>query len=176
MKPSLKIPSNRGLTLMETVIAIGVVAFAVPMFLAMAKSAGESRLRAEADTRSAWLAREVQREVSAKWTNPSQTRIFSDPLGFPAFASESAPVLLAYDVEGNFISPAAPADFTSPSGIRNASYLVSIHGESYTPPSGSPASGTLCLLHIRVSHPARAAPENRRVFHYKTISPLLISP
>ncbi len=69
-KPRARISrtSRPGMTLMEVVIAIGVVAFVVPLILAATGSAGSSRRDAEADTRSAWIAKEVQRQMILKWS------------------------------------------------------------------------------------------------------------
>lgn len=158
------------MTLMEVVIAMGVVAFAVPMFLALSKSAGDSRMNAEADTRSAWLVREVQREMLQAWANPGGTSIFGMEIDFPTFGSEAAPAVLAFDFEGNFIAPADSEDIGRRSNIPNATYLVAVHGEAHTPANSAIASDKLSLISIRVLHPAKAPPENRREYRYNLIS------
>jgi len=153
---------------MEVVIAIGVIAFVIPLFLALSKSAGESRLNAEADTRAAWIAREVQREILAAWADPPQTSLFGASLNFPDFGNDSAPEILAFDFEGSFLTKGGLQDLSGRSAIPRASYLVAVHAEEY-PTSASP-SDHLSLIHIRVLHPAQATAEGRRAYHYKLIS------
>jgi hypothetical protein len=155
---------------MEVVIAIGVVAFVVPMFLVMSNTAGDARLNAEADTRSAWLARETQREILSAWRYPSEESIFGKEIEFPDFGDESTPEILVYDFEGNFLATGSPADLENRCGIPNASYLVAVYGEAHQPPNAPPASNNLSMVHIRVFHPAKAPAENRREYPYQFIS------
>ena len=88
MKTLTNSHAQRGMTLMEVVIAIGVVAFVIPLILAATGSAGNSRRNAEADTRSVWLAREVQQQVLSKWADPVRESAITNALTFPTFSSE----------------------------------------------------------------------------------------
>lgn len=168
----MKAPGNRhaprGMTLMEVVIAIGVVAFAIPLILAATGSSNSSRRNAEADTRSAWLVREVQRQILAKWATPPRESDIAATLAFPAFSTSAAPLVLAYDADGKFLAEGTAADLTAASKIPKAVYLIAVHGETHTPPGSS--AGSLSLLHIRVLHPAKAAPASRSIFRYDLIS------
>jgi len=170
MKFSGKRP-NPGMTLMEVVIALGVVAFVIPIVLTATGSANISRLSAEADTRSAWLAREVQREIISAWADPAPASAFGSALAFPVFATSTAPEILAYDSEGNFLAKGTAADLTSPSKIPNATYLVAVHGDSHRPPNLAAGPDTLSLLTIRVLHPAKAPAAKRSDLRYQIISP-----
>lgn len=172
MKLSGKLP-NPGMTLMEVVIALGVVAFVIPIVLTATGSANISRLSAEADTRSAWLAREVQREIISAWSvpAPAPTSAFGTALAFPVFGTAAAPEILAYDSEGIFLAKGSAADLTSPSKIPKASYIVAVHGEAHRPPNLAAGPDTLSLLTIRVLHPAKAAAAKRSDLRYQIISP-----
>lgn len=170
MRLSGKRPKN-GMTLTEVVIAIGVVAFVIPIILAATGSANSSRLGAEADTRSAWLAREAQREILSAWADPAAESVFGASLDFPEFASGSSPEILAYDSDGNFLTKGTPQDLSGPSRIPKATYLVAVHGETHRPPNLAPGSNSLSLLTIRVLHPAKAAPAKRSDLRYQLISP-----
>lgn len=160
---------KRGMTLMEVIIALGVVAFVMPIILTATGSANLSRLGAEADTRSAWLAREVQREVISAWADPARESVIETSLDFPQFADESSPEILAYDSDGNFLTKGAPEDLSGPSKIPKATYLVAIHGEAHSPPNLTHGS-SLSLLRIRVLHPAKAPPAKRSDLRYHLIS------
>lgn len=170
MKHLASPPAPRGMTLMEVVIAIGVIAFVVPMFLAMTKTAVDSRMNAEADTRSAWLAREARQEILAAWADPVRDSDFGVALPFPRFADEARAEVLAYDGEGKFVGRGSAADLSGRSSIPNAIYLVAVHGEAYDPPDAAHAAESLSLVRIRVLHPAKAPPSNRRVYRYQFIS------
>lgn len=159
------------MTLTEVVIALGVVGFVIPVILAATGSANISRLGAEADTRSAWLAREVQREVISAWAEPVRESAFGAALDFPDFAGESAPEILVYDAEGNFLTKGGPQDLSGPCKIPKATYLVAVHGEAHRPPNLAPGTDSLSLLRIRVLHPAKAAPAKRSDLRYRIISP-----
>lgn len=160
---------KRGMTLMEVVIALGVVAFVIPIILAATGSAGSSRLSAEADTRSAWLAREVQREIISAWAE--RESVIGATLDFPEFADESAPEILAYDSDGNFLARGTPEDLSAPSKIPGAAYLIAVHGETHRPPNLAAGPDSLSLLTIRVLHPAKASPSKRSDLRYLLISP-----
>lgn len=159
------------MTLTEVVIALGVVGFVIPIILAATGSANISRLGAEADTRSAWLAREVQREVISSWAVPARESIFEAALDFPEFADESAPEILVYDAEGNFLTKGGPQDLTGSCKIPKATYLVAVYGEAHRPPNLAPGTDSLSLLRIRVLHPAKSAPAKRSDLRYQIISP-----
>ncbi|MFM2199862.1 MAG: hypothetical protein RLZZ505_3294 [Verrucomicrobiota bacterium] len=159
------------MALSEVVIAIGVVAFVIPLILAATGSANNTRLSAEADTRSAWLAREVQREILSAWAVPAPASAFGTSLNFPTFADATTPEILAFDSDGKFLVKGTPADLTAPSQIPNASYLIAVHGEAHRPPSLAVEHDKLSLLTIRVLHPAKAAAAKRSDLRYQIISP-----
>jgi type II secretory pathway pseudopilin PulG len=158
------------MTLMEVVIALGVVAFAIPLILAATGSAADTRRSAEADTRSAWLARQVQQEILAAWAEPQLPSVIDPAPAFPDFADEASPEILAYDSDGNFLAKGTADDLSAPSRIPKAVYLVTAYGEAYTPP-GSAAANSLSLIRIRVLHPAKATPGKRSTYRYNLINP-----
>lgn len=162
---------KRGMTLTEVIIALGVVGFVIPVILAATGSANISRLGAEADTRSAWLAREAQQEIISAWAEPARDSAFEAALAFPRFAEESSPEILIYDAEGNFLTKGTSADLSAPCRIPKATYLVAVHGEAHGPPNLAPGTDSLSLLRIRVLHPAKAAPAKRSDLRYTIISP-----
>ena len=161
----------RGMTLSEVVIALGVVAFVIPMILTVTGTANSSRLSAEADTRSAWLAREVQREIVSAWVDPARDSAFGTSLTFPDFASSSSPEILAYDTEGNLLGKGSAQDLNSPSKIPDAAYLVAVHAEEHRPPNLAAGSQSLSLIQIRILHPAKSAPTKRSELRYEFMSP-----
>lgn len=161
---------RRGMTLMEVVIAIGIVAFVIPVILTMTASSGDSLRNSEADTRSVWLVREVQREILSKWAEPARESVITESLTFPTFASEPSPLILAFDSGGKFLDEGTAQDLSAPSNIPKATYLVTVFGEAYNPPGGAGTPGFLSMLRIRVLHPAKSAPASRSAHRYSLIT------
>lgn len=155
---------------MEVVIAIGVVAFVVPLILAATGSAGSSRRNAEADTRSAWIARQVQREILAKWATPPHESIIQTGLSFPSFGSDGSPEVLLFDGDGKFISKGGSQDISDSSKIPKAVYIVTFYAEEYNPPNLSSTANSLSKIHIHVLHPAKSLPASRGIYRYDLIS------
>lgn len=160
----------RGMTLMEVVIAIGVVAFVIPLILAATGSAGNSRRNAEADTRSAWLARNIQQELILSWgENPSQS-IFETSQDFPDLATAEAPEILLYDADGEFLQKGSSQDFDKPSKVAGATYVVALSADEYRPPGLATTANPLALVRLRVLHPAKSAPGKRSTYRYGFIT------
>ncbi len=163
-----------GMTLMEVVIAIAVVAFVVPLILAATGSAGSSRRSAEADTRSAWIARQVQQELIVSWGEHPEKSVFGTSLPFPKFPDvaepEKTPEILLFDSDGEFIAKGSGADLESASQVKDATYIVAAYSEEYNPPNLPAIANSLCILHIRIIHPAKANPGNRSTFRYNLIT------
>jgi type II secretory pathway pseudopilin PulG len=162
--------SHAGMTLMEVVIAIGVVAFVVPLILAATGSAGKSRRNAEADTRSAWIAREVRQELILSWGEHPSKSVFEESMDFPTLASIDDPEILLYDSDGKFLEKGGATDFTGSSQVTDAVYVIAIYAEEYIPPNLSATANPLAILHVQVLHPAKADPAARSSFRYNVIT------
>ena len=164
------------MTLMEVVIAIGVVAFVVPLILAATGSAGSSRRDAEADTRSAWIAKEVQRQMILKWSEDQTVEDQSDietAFPFPGSGLGVSSKTLIFDSEGGFLSEGSSTDLDRTSRtIPDAAYVVAVEASKYTPPGAFASSGidTLALVSIRISHPAKSPEASRSTFRYNLIT------
>lgn len=166
---------HRGLTLMEAVIALGIIAVAVPLVLSATAVSTRTRISAEADTRSAWLARAVQRELTDAWrTLPSA--MFTPAPTFPNFASATAPEVLLFDAEGRFLSRGNSNDFTNGSRNANAVYLVSVHSQRQNPANITTNENLLARVQITVSHNAKAPLAKRVPCSYTVLIPRQIAP
>ena len=151
---------RRGLTLMEAVIALGVIAFAVPLIVAATSQSSKTRISAEADTRSAWLAQDVQRQLIDSW-NDRVTK----PM-FPDFGTATSPIVLLYDNDGAFVQTGTPQEYTNGSTNQRASYLVSVYGIGTTPNNLTTTERNLSRVIISVENSAKAmaTKRNRNVF------------
>jgi type II secretory pathway pseudopilin PulG len=156
---------RRGLTLMEAVIALGVIAFAVPLIVAATSQSSKTRISAEADTRSAWLAQDVQRQLIDSW-NDRVTITFPTKPMFPDFGTASSPIVLLYDNDSAFVQTGTPQEYTNGSTNQRASYLVSVYGIGTTPHNLTTTERNLSRVIISVENSAKAmaTKRNRNVF------------
>lgn len=162
MRAPTSLRRRRGMTLMEVVIAIGVVAFVVPLVLAVTAAVGKTRSRAEADTRSAWLAQHVRSQLLAGWAQPPQQSEIEPPVPFPTAGATPPPVVLIYDGEGRFVAVGDEADLRSPVAGPQAEFIVQVRV--------APQPQALALVDLTLVHPAQAAPSSRRTFRYKFLT------
>lgn len=173
--PQIKRLHRRGLTLMETVIALGVIAVAVPLVLSATAVSTRSRIHAETDTRSAWLARTIQRELTDAWRNlPSA--MFTPAPSFPNFASATAPEVLLFDAEGRFLFRGTSHDYLNGSRHPQAVYLVSVHSQRQNPANITTTENLLARVQITVAHNAKAPLAKRNPCAYTVLIPRQITP
>jgi type II secretory pathway pseudopilin PulG len=147
------------MTLMEVVIAIGVVAFVVPLVMAVTTSVGRTRGQAEADTRSAWLARQVQQQVAAAWAQPPQPTDWLQVLDLPQAAEAPETAVLLFDGEGRFLVEGDATDLDAPVMIEGAEFVVQLSASSPEP--------DLAWVDLIIRHPARLSAPSRRSYRYK---------
>lgn len=162
---------HRGLTLMESVIALGVIAATVPIMLSATAVTSRTRRHAEADTRSAWLAREVQRELTHAWQGMS-SEMFPQKPSFPVLATEAQPEILLFDAEGRYLSRGTEVDLQRGMPEGSAQYMVLLHAVAHPPANMTVAAlDTLSHVHLRVAHSARAPRAKRAVYSYSLLIP-----
>jgi Tfp pilus assembly protein PilV len=94
-------PKNRGVSLIEAVIAMGVLAVAIPVvFGALAKS-GSSGLDSEAETRSTWIVPICVNEIAA--SRDAKPEFFTTTAVAQAFPPTGEVWALAFSREGKVI-------------------------------------------------------------------------
>lgn len=170
--PSHKISSKqRGFTLMETVIALGIIAFAVPIILAATSNGSKSRRNGEAETRSAWIATDLQRTLTEAWRDiPHEA--FAPPPVFPDFSAANAPLVFHYDNNGKFLEVGNNAEFQNGTKLPRSVYLVTIYGVGRDPQNlNSTPRKQLSLVTIDVHFPAQAPLGRRQISTYNVMIP-----
>jgi type II secretory pathway pseudopilin PulG len=166
---------HRGLTLMEAVVALGVIAVAVPLILGATSVSARTRTNAETDTRSAWLARTVQKELTDSWRD-LPTPMFPTKPPFPTVGTVTAPEVLLFDRDSNYLGRGSSSDYTD--GTRNdkAVYLVSLYATGQAPANLNTSDNSLSRVQITVAHYARAPLGKRNTFSYIILIPRQTSP
>jgi len=153
---------DQGMTLMETVIAIGVIGFAVPMILAGTTASLNDRSNAEADTRSAWIAKDLEQQISALWATPRQNSYLPTSLllNFPVNGTEADPLVFIYTSQGKFLKLSSSASIATGVNEKDAQYLVSLHSTAYNPANliseSISINSQLSRVFIKVEYPAKA--------------------
>lgn len=172
LRPNYHFVSS-GMTLMETVIAIGVVAFTVPLILGGTGASLESRRNAEADTHAAWLAKDIQKQIAATWSSPSRPTYLPTSLhfSFPEFASASNPIVLLYDHSTKFIASGSSTDLVSGAKTRKAHFLVTAYSTPQSPANLNTSSTQLARLHLQIQYPARAPLPKRQRLPFSVVIP-----
>lgn len=141
----------RGATLMESVIAIGVLAAAVPMVLAGMLEAGRGSEASGAETRAPWIARTSIEEWRAATAGDT-----------------AAPLSLAFSRSGTLVGVIGAGQHAD--GLRqldgtDVRYIATVHPPETTSGQESSSSGT---LRVAVEYPANAPAASRRTLDFHT--------
>ncbi|BCX48510.1 hypothetical protein HAHE_24180 [Haloferula helveola] len=158
-------PTSRpsGVSLLETVIAIGVLAIVIPLALAAMGKAGDTGGTARAESRAPAIAEWCLMELEAarKGESPVLDEIEADQ----AFPSAGQVIALAFDREGELISDLNGAEYED--GINKLEgerifYIATL--------SGRPED-TGVTITVKVEHPAVLPAERRDSVAFHTILP-----
>lgn len=147
-----------GMTLSEIVIAIGIIAFTIPLILAATGNAYQTRQAAEADTRSTWLVRDVQRAIINDWENSGSNTAIEDAFPFPT--SSPSTMELRFNQHGTWL----------PRESDNAVYLALVKAEAYMSNTDHSQGTPLARVSIRIQYPAKASPKYRKQLTYQFLS------
>ncbi|MES2982321.1 MAG: type II secretion system protein [Verrucomicrobiota bacterium] len=159
-KANRNILMERGMTLSEVVMAIGIIAFSIPLIVAASGGAHRSLEAAEVDTRSAWVVRDVQRRIINAWSDSASSSHLETPLAFPSAATPEVTWELGYKHDGTFLAD----------GIDQAVYIVTVKAEPYTPNLHHSSAPALALVSIKIEYPAKASPNKRKKLSYQFIA------
>jgi len=147
---------------MEVVIALGIIGFVLPLIIAAMASTGNDRRKAEAETRSTWMMRNIQREIIAKWSDPPLETKISSEFAFPIGPAHKSEVVMIFDREGTFLTLGSADDLSSRCNIADATFVANVTATAHT--------GSIARVSITVSQPAKAPPAKRSniTFDYLT--------
>ena len=159
---------NRGSSLIETVIAMGVLAVAIPLVFGALAESGKSTLAAEADTHSTWIIPACMAEIQASRNGSPQ--FFSNTVTNETFPPQGEVWVLAFSKEGLPIGKITQSDYAI--GIKQIDrkpirYLAKLSAEH--PPSTEMNLGQTPILRVLISleFPATspAAKRQKREFY-----------
>jgi len=158
-----------GATLIEAIIAMGVLAVAVPLVLGTIAEGGKSGMAAEAETRSAWMVSACMAEINASRVGESKvlpSTITGQP--FPPSGDEWA---LAFSPEGELIDK-LPKSLHDRGVKQLDGSPVRFIAVLKATPQTSPSGGVPMLrTSISIQYPAAAPANKRRKLDYHTLIP-----
>jgi hypothetical protein len=158
-----------GATLIEAVIAVGVLAVAVPLVMGTIAEAGKSGMAAEAETRSTWMISTCLAEINA--SRVGQSRYFPATTTGQSFPSAGDVWALAFSPEGKPVGRLSKFQHDKGAKELDGEPVRFIAVLSAMPQATT--SGGVPMLKTRVSiqYPA-AAPETKRgKLDYHTLIP-----
>lgn len=156
---------HRGATLVEAVIAVGVLAVAIPLVFGTIAEAGRTGSNAEAETRSTWILPLCVEEIQA--SRDGKSRFFPATKTGQAFPSAGDVWALGFADDGSLVGKLTKSDYDKGlSGLdgKPVRYIASMSAD----PTAH-KSGTTPMLRMRISleYPAaaRSAKRNKLDFH-----------
>lgn len=149
------------MTLMEIVIALGVIAFALPLLLMTAAAAGKHSSHSAFVTRAAWLAKDLHLRLVDERNGLSNSQaVIPFFLGGEAqFIERNAPLVLLLNKDGKVISSIDSSDLSAAIPEREGAYLIAFHAEAL--PDREQDSPTLVQVFMRIQAPPQATLSKR---------------
>jgi Tfp pilus assembly protein PilV len=165
ISPTPPRPSRRGASLIEVVVAMGVLAVAVPLVFAVIARSGQNAANARAETRSTWIIPACLNEIEAARTGAS--KLIPPRLPGQPFPADGQFLTIAFSEDGRPLGTIEQKAYAT--GIKTLAdqpvrYLATIRTE---PAPAAPGVPPMLNLHLTLEHPAAAPAAQRRkiAFH-----------
>ncbi len=152
-----------GFSLMEVVIAVGVLAVAIPVIMAMMVAGTRSSRVATDETQAALIARSVMQEIRS--ARDGKGGLVEGTLPWPEFPTGGERLVFSVDAGGRLVEQLGDGDYTTGLRDREVQYLVSAAGTLHRLP-GSPDLEVLSKVVVSIETPPGAKPEDRRKFEF----------
>jgi hypothetical protein len=158
-------PQNRGSTLVEAVIAMGVLSVAIPLVFGALAESGKSGMAAEAETRSAWIVPVCMEEIKA--SRLGLPRFFTPTTTAQPFPPSGDVWAIGFSADGKPVEKITKARYergTKEISGQPIAYIATLNAVPLTlPPSTPPPASPSLLMSVRISleYPS-SLPANRR--------------
>ena len=170
MNPEHDIRSaSRGSILMEAVIAVAVLAVAIPMVFGTLAESGESGLAARAETRSAWIVSACMDEIRA--SRAGHPQYFAPTVTGQAFPPPDEQWALAFSADGKPIGKLSKELYDSGSREldgKSIAYIAAMSAMAATSQSETPA---MLRIDITLEYPAASNAMKRAKIAFHTRTP-----
>lgn len=157
--------TRQGSSLIETVIAMGVLAVAIPLVFGALAESGKSGLSSEAETRSTWMVPACMDEIRA--SREGRPRYFSPTVAAQVFPPDDDVWALAFSAEGKPIGKVGKAAYDkgvkelNGQAVRYIASLSSVIGLT----ENEPASMLRARISLEYPSASPAAKRQKLDFH-----------
>ncbi|MGE9271112.1 MAG: type IV pilus modification PilV family protein [Verrucomicrobiales bacterium] len=164
MNHRLKSTNPAGVSLVETILAVGVLAVIIPLALGAMTAAGKVGSSARAETRAPALAERCLLEV--KSAREGNSEVLPNLVGLASFPASGEVLALAFSREGRLLGPVEATSYES--GVREemdgerVTYLARVAGRFDDPG---------VTLTVEIEHPAVRGQEDRDRLSFHTRLP-----
>lgn len=167
--PGDKCERQSGASLLEAVIAIGVLAVAIPIVFGALAEAGKYGFASQAETRSNWLIPVCMDEISD--SRAGRPQYFTATTIGQTFPPGGEVWALAFSAEGKPIGKITKAQYDLGTRQLDGQPVRYIASMAATPAASQ--SGLLPLLRVRIAleYPATSPAANRRKLDFHTLMP-----
>lgn len=165
----IKTSRTGGSSLIESVLAMGVLAVAIPLVFGALAESGKSGMSAEAETRSTWMIPVCMAEIQA--SRAGKPQYFTATTAGQTFPPGGEVWVLGFSAEGKPVGKISKAAYDK--GARQVDgkpvrYMISLSAATITPPTGATP-----MLRTRLSleYPSTAPLAKRQKLEFHTHVP-----
>lgn len=159
----------RGVTLVEAVIAMGMLAVAVPLVFGALAEAGKSGLASRAENRSTWMVPVCIEEIQA--SRDGRPQYFSATTAGQPFPPAGDVWALAFSPDGKPVGRLAKALYDQGTKELNGRPVRYIAVMSANTPSTAPGGLPMLRARVSIEYPASAPLERRGKIDFHTRIP-----
>lgn len=169
-------PTQRGASLIEAVLAISVLAVAIPLVFGALAESGKSAMASEAETRSSWIVPLCMDEIRASRAGSPQ--FFSATSVNQTFPASGDVWAIAFSAEGNTLGKVTKTDYDNGIKILNGQairYLATLSAETTAlttdEQNAKPGAPAMMRAEITLEYPATAPVAKRQKIDFYTRIP-----
>lgn len=170
MKTSPTTPSkNRGSSLVEAVIAMGVLSVAIPLVFGALAESGKSGISSEAETRSTWIVPACMEEIAA--SRDGRPQFFTSTLVNQTFPPDGDVWALAFSSEGKpmgILSKSVYEKGANEVDGKPIRYIASLSSVKVTDDGVTPI---MLRARITLEYPSTSPAEKRQKLEFYTRIP-----
>lgn len=167
--PRIRKSGQSGSSLIEVVIAVGVMAVAVPLVFGALAESGKSGLSAEAETRSAWMVPICMDEIRA--SREGHSEYFTPTVTGQVFPPTGDVWALAFSPEGKVLGKVSKAVYDKGTKDLNGAKVLYLVAISSTLPNIQTGATPMLAAKITVEYPSGAPAAKRQKLDFFTRIP-----
>jgi hypothetical protein len=160
--------ARRGSSLMETVVAVGVLAVAVPLIFGSFAESGNTGQTSSAETRAPWMVRTCMEEIDA--ARSGEAGYFPATATGEAFPPAGETWALAFADSGAILGRLPQSDYEN--GLRTLNgRAVRYIATARSLPAGPDPEAVALTVRVTIEFPAGIPAAKRRNLHFLTRIP-----